>query len=1619
LIDAKLNEIRCRLLDLTRNNRLLNHRSRGQRTLQIVDEIPVEIYRILVDEGQIMQFLSREEAPEEIRDALPTDETESNAPSTPDAVLSEGVGLNAVLSLAPMAGDSSVASRHCDRNLQTFLSSQKLQTRLVHLSREATSSIEEQGCNILYLTLGMVEWCEADASSETSRAPLVFIPVELKRKTVNTRFSVQLFDDDIVANSSLAELCQNQFHFDFPGFDAENDKLNSYFIKVQQAIAGMHGWRFFPELHLGLFSFSKLLMYRDLDPQNWPEGERLTSHALIRQLTGLDSDGSADGDGIPDPSTLDQILKPADCFQIVDADSSQQAGILAAKRGVSMVIDGPPGTGKSQTITNIIAECLAAGRTVLFVSEKAAALEVVKRRLEKNGAGDFVLELHSRQASKKSVLTEINRVLERSAAAGRASEQTAEDLKRVRETLNAHHRELHERLGALDVSPFEAMSRAIGLSAEPEADCDIPSVMEWPAPELGDANEQLQLLDRRLNRVGEPAKHPWRGVGLQSVGLKEKQRINKALQELVDSIRKLAQAASKLASHLGRPAPASVRDCSEPTAIAKILIETPSELATVFEDDRWNSANSELSDWINLGQQRQKLQQAWKGIFRADAELQDWKAALKRREARRRSILRLLFPSWHSDGKAISSYTLDGKLPSVDKQLELLATLEESAKLRKQIEERSPQFSVQFGTTWQGIDGNWEKLAHYATTAVTLRQMTRSNQIDAATVNRIIAMPMRDELASLTNSVESGLDRLQRSWQEWLAAIGSDETQWLKADWTSSDLANVVTRLETLQKQSETLDDWVDLRQSVRECSNGPLTTYIAWVFGPKGQIAHGRLAATFNRHFYRLWIEEALASRPSLRGFRGQDHEAIITQFKALDRQWIEMTRHRLAEKIASRRPEANRTAHRQSKLGLLMAEVRKKTRHMPLRKLLKEAGEVIQAIKPCFMMSPLSVAQYLAPGGLEFDVVVFDEASQVEPADAYGAVARGGQLILVGDERQLPPTNFFDRIDREETDSGDDAEVRSTDLESILSLGIVRLRHRCGLRWHYRSRHSSLIEFSNQKFYDGQLRVFPSPHTDCSEMGLAFRYVEGAIYMRGAGRYNPKEAQAVAAAVIEHAIENPDVSLGVGTLNQPQQRAIEDEIERLRRTNGDPRLEQYFANHISRGEPFFVKNLENIQGDERDVIFLSITFGKDANGRQSANFRALNRDGGWRRLNVLITRARKRCVVFSSIRHDDIDLGSTQVRGVVTLKEFLYAAEHGRLKDAAVPGGDHDSDFEASVCRALRDHGWQVHAQVGCAGFAIDLAVVDPRSPGRYLLGIECDGATYHSSPTARDRDRLRQEVLEDLGWSIYRIWSTDWFHRPTGVLDGLLKRLEELKNADSGIAPRSNANAHVRTPPPDNPPSSASPQTSSTAHQQEPERETSRDGLPPGVSLYQCHRKHMIVNGLSLVDTPPPKLAAILRKLVEIEGPIHVDELGRACAEIFGTKATVRPREAVDRGIALAIANGWIIEKDSFLRSTQQQNSPIRFRSNDCPVTNPDLISPEEFEAAIMLVLRQQFGLRFEALIEAVTRTFGFARTGPKLKSAIEGAIVHLDQRGEIQQDSSGFVTLSETARDAAPT
>ncbi|MDR5750202.1 MULTISPECIES: DUF3320 domain-containing protein [unclassified Caballeronia] len=573
--------------------------------------------------------------------------------------------------------------------------------------------------------------------------------------------------------------------------------------------------------------------------------------------------------------------------------------------------------------------------------------------------------------------------------------------------------------------------------------------------------------------------------------------------------------------------------------------------------------------------------------------------------------------------------------------------------------------------------------------------------------------------------------------------------------------AEITERARNVSKHANRLNAWCAWRKVRQHALSLGLAPLVAGV--EQGIVARGRVREVFETDYCRWWLNAVVDGDEVLRTFVSAEHEKRIQDFRELDEQFIALTQAWVRAQLSAGLPSPAKVSHG-SEWGLLRYEMQKKTRHLPLRELMTKASTAILRLTPCLLMSPLSIAQYLPAETSDFDVVVFDEASQIPVWDAIGAMARGRQVIMVGDPKQLPPTSFFDRAESDV----DDTDVE-TELESILEECIGANLPTMKLSWHYRSRHESLIAFSNYRYYGGDLVTFPSPVTD--DRAVSFHLASGGQYERGASRTNKPEAKALVADLVSR-LKSPGFAesgqtIGVVTFNAEQQRLIEDLLDAERRK--DPSIEQHFADTAL--EPVFVKNLESVQGDERDVMYFSITYGPGLDGTMPMNFGPMNQQGGERRLNVAITRAREELRVFGSFRPEKMDLSRTQALGVRDLKHFLEFAERGaRALGEAVAGsiGDFDSPFEKAVCVALAERGWTVHPQVGVSAFRIDLGVVDPEAPGRYLAGVECDGATYHRSATARDRDKLREQVLRGLGWEIVRIWSTDWWIDMPGTLE-----------------------------------------------------------------------------------------------------------------------------------------------------------------------------------------------------------------------------------------------------------
>ena len=574
------------------------------------------------------------------------------------------------------------------------------------------------------------------------------------------------------------------------------------------------------------------------------------------------------------------------------------------------------------------------------------------------------------------------------------------------------------------------------------------------------------------------------------------------------------------------------------------------------------------------------------------------------------------------------------------------------------------------------------------------------------------------------------------------------------------------------------LREWVEYLRLKDDMVTAGLGWLVALLDADTKRLGHAK-------NLYRAAVYERLArreveNRKLLRRFNGVRHDHVRNEFCRLDRSVIHLQRERIASQVERRNVPEGETGTRVSdytELALLKHELGKQKRHLPIRQLMLRAGRALQCLKPCFMMGPMSVAQYLKPGHLDFDLVVMDEASQIRPEEAVGAIARAKQLVVVGDPKQLPPTNFFQRVlGGDGEDSEEDEITALEESESILEAAMPVFSPIRRLRWHYRSRDERLIKFSNHEFYDNDLVVFPSAFPGDPSYGVRLKRVPRGVFL---GRRNVNEAINVVDDVVNHMRAHPDESLGVVTMNLEQRGIIEELFDQ--KSDSDPAVQNYLTKYEEKNEPFFVKNLENVQGDERDVIFISFTYGpREVGGRVPQVFTTITAETGWRRLNVLFTRARKRIVAFSAMRSGDIRVNPTSSRGVKALKGYLEFAETGRLDTWRETGRPPDSDFEVAVADSLRRHGIECVAQLGVSDYFIDLAVKHPGVADGYLLAIECDGATYHSAKSVRDRDRLRQMVLEQRGWKVHRIWSTDWFRDPEGQIRVVLKEIKKLIDA-----------------------------------------------------------------------------------------------------------------------------------------------------------------------------------------------------------------------------------------------
>jgi very-short-patch-repair endonuclease/DNA polymerase III delta prime subunit len=1571
-------------------NRLLNYRVAKARTIKVVDEVPREVYEFLVIGEKAMEFRAKPKPPEPT-----TTHGQRNLRESPDDILdlSEITDTSEIWQLPE---DSAEAVGHrTDRYLQTALEGEALQKRLFYVNQQARAVLEEQGYTILYLALGFLEWKESSDAIQMRRAPLILVPVELDRARVGAPFKLRWTGEDILTNVSLKEKLTEQDVI-LPEFEMPEDKagIDIYFNEVSRATAKMMGWQVVTDIYLDFFSFTKFVLYKDLDPELWPEGQSPAAHPLIKDI--LAPSDQDHGPGFNEDE-VDVKLRTRDLYHVMDADPSQIAVIEDVKSGKNLVVEGPPGTGKSQTITNVIAELLAAGKSVLFVSEKMAALEVVKSRLDRSKLGNFCIELHSRKANKKEVLKELERAITSPAPAAPELDEKFDDLEALKSELNEYAQALREPFGKFGRSPYdllrmrEAARRHFSKSGRVMPRVTLLDVDQCGQKEWAEAVSALGRVAEALPLVRPVAAHQWRGCRPGSVLPSDEEYIGQILDQCIESLAELNQAVKRLVASGAVACPACCDDVPRAAAAAKVLAASQPVDRAVLLNQEWNGPSHEAQALIGKVQKYRTEVTTLLKKFKEGALTKEVAALLD--EYKQRSakffLLRFFDSRYRYLKREIATFYVLQPPGSPEEVIADLEQLVECQKLREQIRQDQSAGQSLFASHWRAEESDAQTLQAFADWIVSFRQQLLGKALTEQAVDLVSSQESREEMEGDAEQAASALQNFIARRDALFTRVGIDLGTVFNVEANKIPLAQLSGSLDSWKAGLSRLQRWAQF-VSLSHDANRTIAKMVVDL-ACEDKLSPEDIVPYFKGNFAEEMLGHAFRARPSLANFVGELHERKIERFMELDDDLIEANRKRLASKLRQGQPRVAGGATANSEAGILLGEFGRKRGHMPIRKLMTLSGGLIQKIKPCFMMSPLSIAQFLDPRSARFDVIVFDEASQVRPEDALGALLRGSQVVVMGDTRQLPPTSFFDRLLQDEPIEEEAATVG--DVESIL--------HQCKrsfptkyLTWHYRSKHESLIAVSNQEFYDNKLRIYPSPVDRADQIGLQFMHLPDAIYDRGKSSVNRVEAQRVAEAALEHYRKYPDKSLGIGTFNIKQQQAILEEIELQLRHN--PGMEEYFKS--ARDAHFFVKNLETIQGDERDVIFLSVGFGFDANRRLSLNFGPLNQEGGERRLNVLISRARERCVVFSNFRAADLHVDGHAPFGLRALKTFLDYAETRNLQSAEATGEDTDSPFEDSVYEFLRSRGYEVRKQIGCAGFRVDLAVVDPKSPGRYLLAIECDGAKYHSSPVARDRDRLRQQILEKLGWRIHRIWSTDWYRNRVETEERLIQAVElaKLPPATDTINRRPEPDEEADTLEgiaEDN--AGLVPVDNTLAAEVIDYQSCENLGID---SYYSTFELHTVPTGI---------LAEAVVRVVMVEGPVHLDEVVRRIRTLWGLRrAGQRIVNAVARAATYAADRGAIRIRRDFLWLTTPITIHVRRRQGDAPL-KVDLICDEEIAEAMRLVLKHQFATSPDDLITQTARLFGFQAlhnaTGMKLREVLEGLI----GGGELEQKSNGMI------------
>lgn len=1543
-----------KLLDLSLRNNLINFkRNRNSIALAAHNIALLEDY---ITGGKPLRIMGySEEITEKAQTASGTN------PSRDHGAPEMGYGM-IYSQLKPMAEFEFASGR-----LRAVLDRDTLADKARKLGRAAKVSIDENGSNTLYLALGLLKWYDRKDKRTEHLAPLVLLPVDITERVTAEGFFIKTRDEEAMFNVTLLELLKQEFGITIPGLDPlPMDETGPDLLKVfsilRKAVMLEHNWDVLEEAHLGLFAFSKFIMWTDLkDNMGEFRKNQIVASLLEGKLT------------FP-PASLDQAGKyvdddydPKDILYPVSSDASQSLAVMASKAGKSFVLHGPPGTGKSQTITNIIANALKDGKRVLFVAQKMAALEVVERKLDVMGIGSFCLELHSNKGRKKAVLDQLERSLKiTKIRKSEDYEKKSAEVKMRKAELNSVVDRLYEADGS-GYSIYELIAENSKLKTEAKY-VPLPANFDF-----SDIKAKAALFTKLVNLgsyAGGPYKHPLSGIGWGSYKPSAKDEIRRAAEipwELLD------RALAELINGYGRLNPENYDGLKDLLGIFRNLS------ALKAAEPEGVSLDHLARDLTDLKTVQAKLN----GIEALKAEmagqygeaslgLDPIKLETDLANAESRFVLAKLLTK-NPVVKELSALLGKGSL-SMETILHLIGKL----KMIKQSEADLLSFAQSF-------------LAGYGNT-FPKNQLPGKSQLE--TLVQIIEELAGEESpvsvhlaggAARAAGFQSNLDHFNRIYGEYGAAIDEFFTV---ANFTKADLdlgeatlfGAVAHVLPDILGSLDGLKDYMTFKNAEKDADDAGLEVFTQNY--RQGLMDEQEAPGVFKNSVVKAMLEKRLDDEIQLVQLTGETMEEKVRELKKLLAEYETLQKKILYYDLASQVPNLVLETATSKEFGIIQRALRSGAKNLSIRSLFEQTDRILRRITPCMLMSPMSVAQYLNPSNDLFDLVIFDEASQLPTPEAIGSLGRGKEAIIVGDPKQLPPTSFF------MTANFDEDNPLEEDLDNILEDALALSIPEASLLWHYRSRHESLIAFSNKNFYDNKLYTYPSPDDLSSKVTLR---KNTGFYDRGGKKVNETEGREIVAEIKQRIMDpdHPGSSIGVVTFSSVQQTLIEDLLDK--EAADDPA----FADKLDAlPEPLFVKNLENVQGDERDVILFSVGYGNDREGKLSLNFGPLNQDGGWRRLNVAVTRSRSEMIVFTNITPSQLNVSKLSSRGVAELKAFLEYAGRGErtlsLKDIR---RDLDSaNLNAVIAEKLRERGYKVITTIGASKFKVDLAVVHPEDDNQYILGIMCGGESYRDSRACYDREILQKSVLNGLGWEIHNVFPLDWFENEDRETDRIVQKIEAIHLRNHNGVPLG-------------------------ADLAEPSREGEGAAGPKmNPSMVRRYINHEVTAKPMTVDeflkvSNAGFIRQDLLKIIEAEAPISLSLLAKRIKAVYGLS---RVSEKIEKQVEM-ILNSAAVKKiklaDSYYYWTMKETpETLNWYRKTLP---EDIdrkfteIAPPEIKAAVKDLLREPLSER--ALIKTLTAEMGY----PRLNAENEGYAKNiLDVElldGILERNPSGLLQL----------